>query len=230
MAREFQRKYMHPTRRKLADMVLTGGEYQKESFISLSDSDKQAEKNRKKEVGEIWTDSQGKTWEQKEFGKVRINENSETFAEVRNYLNKLNTCSSSECNTIKLSYADKKLISKTGYCAKCLAKKHLVIKQDGLWEAYEDYKSFQNMIAYGKEVIAQFEQAYKDVKQEYEIVGEDGKLEKWTMERDAEELKAEIKTDIDNFKEELKIAYEKRNEAWEKLKDKGYDLVKPPVD
>ena len=230
MAREFQRKYMHPTRRKLADMVLTGGEYQKESFISYADADKASEKNSKKEVGEIWTDSEGKTWEQKEFGKVRINEHSETFAEVRDYLNKLNTCLSNDCKTIKVSSADKKLISKTGYCAKCLAKKELQIKQDGLWEAYTDYRSFQNMIAYGKEVIAQFEQAYKDVKQEYEIVGEDGKIEKWKMEKDAEELKAEIKKDINNFEEELKIAYEKRNEAWEKLKDKNYDLVKPPVD
>lgn len=230
MSREFQKKYMHPTRRKLANMVKTGGEYEKEAFISFSDLESASEKNKKREVGEIWTDSQGQKWEQKEFGRVSVTDNSETFAELRQYLNKLNTCSAEDCNTIKISRADKKLISKTGYCAKCLAKKHLVIKQDGLWEAYEDYKSFQNMISYGKEVIAQFEQAYKDVKQEYEVVGEDGKLEKWTMERDAEELKAEIRADIENFKEELKIAYEKRNEAWDKLKDKNYDLVKPPVD
>lgn len=230
MAREFQKKYMHPTRRKLANMVLTGGEYEKNSFISYADADKTSENNRKREIGEKWTDSDGKEWEQKEFGKVRINEHSETFAEVREYLNKLNTCTSNDCKTIKISSADKKLISKTGYCAKCLAKKELQIKQDGLWEAYTDYRSFQNMIGYGKEVIAQFEQAYKDVKQEYEIVGEDGKIEKWKMERDAEELKGEIKKDIDNFKEELKIAYEKRNEAWKLLKDKNYDLIKPPVD
>jgi hypothetical protein len=226
MSKEFQKKYMHPTRRKLANMVATGGEYEKESFVSFA----QTESNRKREIGEVWTDSDGKKWEQKEFGRVRINENSDTFAEVREYLNKLNTCSAKDCNTIKVSQADKKLISKTGYCAKCLAKKELKINQDGLWEAYTDYRSFQNMIAYGKEVIAQFQQAYKDVKQEYEIVGEDGKLEKWKMEKDAEEMKAEILADIKNFEEELEIAYQKRNEAWNKLKDKNYDLVKPPID
>jgi hypothetical protein len=226
MSKEFQKKYMHPTRRKLANMVATGGEYEKESFVSFA----QTESNRKREIGEVWTDSDGKKWEQKEFGRVRINENSDTFAEVREYLNKLNTCSAKDCNTIKVSQADKKLISKTGYCAKCLAKKELQIKQDGLWEAYTDYRSFQNMIAYGKEVIAQFQQAYKDVKQEYEIVGEDGKLEKWKMEKDAEEMKAEILADIKNFEEELEIAYQKRNEAWDKLKDKNYDLVKAPID
>jgi len=171
-----------------------------------------------------------KNQQKKEFGKVRINELSDTMSEVRDYLSKLNTCSASDCNTIKISNADKKLISKTGYCAKCLAKKELQIKQDSLWKEYTDFRTFQNMISYGKEVIAQFKQALKDVKQEYEIVNEDGKIEKWKMERDADEMRNEIKADINTFEEELKIAYQKRNEAWEKLKDKNYDLVKPPTD
>ena len=76
MSKEFQKKYMHPTRRKLANMVLTGGEYEKNTQISFTDAEKSAEKNRKKEIGEKWTDSDGKIWEQKEFGKVRINESS----------------------------------------------------------------------------------------------------------------------------------------------------------
>ncbi len=230
MSKEFQKKYMHPTRRKLVNMVLTGGEYEKNTQISFANADSAKENNRKKEVGEIWTDSEGKTWEQKEFGKVRINELSETMSDARAYLDRLNSCKSEDCKTIKYGRVDKKLISKTGYCLDCLSKKETKIKADGLWEAYEDYKSFQNMIAYGKEIISQFEQAYKDVKQEYEVVGEDGKIEKWTMEKDAEEMKAEILSDIKNFEEELKIAYEKRDEAWDKLKDKNYDLVKPPVD
>ncbi len=231
MSKEFQKKFMHPTRRKLVNMVLTGGDYEKDTQISFANADKSAENNRKKEVGEIWTDSEGKTWEQKEFGKVRINELSDTMQDARNYLQKLNSCSADDCNTIKLSRADKKLISKTGYCTSCLAKKELKVKIDGMWEAYEDYRSFQNMIAYAKEVIAQFKQAYKDIKQEYEIVGEDGKIEKWALEKDAEEMKKEILLDIKNFEEELEIAYQKRNEAWDKIKDKGYDdLVKPPVD
>ncbi len=50
------------------------------------------------------------------------------------------------------------------------------------------------------------------------------------MEKDAEEMKAEILADIKNFEEELEIAYQKRNEAWDKLKDKNYDLIKPPID
>lgn len=227
MAKEFQKKYMHPTRRKLVDMVLTGGEYEKNTQISFAGADKQ---NEKREVGERWTDENGKSWEQHAAGKIEVSELGDIMAETRAYLSQLNSCKSDDCNTIKLSRADKKLISKTGYCATCLAKKELIIKIDGLWEAYEDYKIYNNMISYGKDVISQFTQAYNDAKQEYEVVQEDGKLEKWSMERDVNELKAEILSDITRFKQEIEQAKKLRNEAWDKLKDKGYDLVKPPVD
>lgn len=227
MAREFEKKYMHPTRRKLVNMVLTGGDYEKNTQISFAGTDKQ---NIKREIGERWTDENGKSWEQHAGGKVEVSELGDIMAETRAYLAALNTCKGEGCNTIKLSRADKKLISKTGYCTTCLAKKELVIKLDGLWEAYEDYKIYNNMISYGKDVITQFQQAYNDAKQEYEIVQEDGTLEKWSMERDVNELKAEILADITRFEGEIELAKKLRNEAWEKLKDKNYDLVKPPVD
>ncbi len=224
MAKEFNKKFMHPTRRKLVDMVLTGGDYEKNTQISFSGADKEKVKRK---VGERWTDENGKSWEQHAAGKIEVSELGDIMADARAYLNKLNTCKSDDCRTIKLSRADKKLISKTGYCATCLAKKELVIKLDGLWEAYEDYKIYNNMISYGKDVISQFQQAYNDAKQEYEVVQEDGTLEKWSMERDVNELKAEILADITKFEEEIQLATKLRNDAWEKLKDKNYDLVRP---
>ncbi len=227
MAKEFNKKFMHPTRRKLVDMVLTGGDYQKEAFVSFAGADKQEVKRK---VGERWTDENGKSWEQHEGGKIEVSELGDIMAETRAYLAALNTCKASDCQTIKLGRIDKKLISKTGYCTTCLAKKETKIKLDGLWQAYEDYKIYNNMISYGKDIVSQFQQAYNDAKQEYEVVNEDGTIEKWSMERDVNELKAEILTDITRFEEEIQQAIKLRNEAWEKLKDKNYDLVKPPVD
>ena len=227
MAREFNKKFMHPTRRKLVDMVLTGGEYQKETQISFSGADK---KKIKREVGDKWTDDNGKSWEQLEAGKIETSELGDTMAEVRAYLDKLNTCKSETCKTIKIGRVDKKLISKTGYCLHCLTLKEAQIKYDGLWEAYEDYKIFSNMIAHGNDIVAQFKQAYRDAKQTYEVVQEDGKIETWSMERDVEELKAEILLEIIKFEGEIEQATKLRNEAWEKLKDKNYDLVRPLKD
>ena len=227
MAKEFNKKFMHPTRRKLVDMVMHGAEYEKESFISFSGADKEKVK---RAVGDKWTDSDGRSWEQLEAGKIETSDLGDTMAEVRAYLDKLNTCKSDNCKTIKPGRVDKKLISKTGYCLHCLTIREAQIKHDGLWEAYEDYKIYSNMIAHGKDVIAQFQQAYNDAKQEYEVVNENGTIEKWSMERDVNEIKAEIMVDIVNFETEVEQVTKLRNEAWEKLKDKNYDLVRPLKD
>ena len=224
MAREFNKKFMHPTRRKLVDMVMHGAEYEKESFISFSGADKEIIKRK---VGEKWTDEDGKSWEQLEAGKVQTSELGDIMAETRAYLDKLNSCKSDNCKTIKIGRVDKKLISKTGYCLHCLTIREARIKYDGLWKEYEDYKIYSNMIAYGNDVVSQFQQAYNDAKQTYEVVQEDGTIEKWSMERDVTELKAEILTDITKFEEEIEQATKLRNEAYEKLKDKNYDLVRP---
>ena len=227
MAKEFNKKFMHPTRRKLVDMVLTGGDYQKEAFVSFAGADKEVIKRK---VGEKWTDENGKSWEQTEGGKIEFSELGDIMAEARAYLDKLNTCKSDNCKTIKIGRVDKKLISKTGYCLHCLTLKEAQIKYDGLWKEYEDYKIYSNMISHGKDVIAQFQQAYRDAKQTYEVVQEDGKIESWSMERDVNELKAEIMIDITNFETEIEQVTKLRNEAYAKLKDKNYDLVRPLKD
>jgi hypothetical protein len=227
MAKEFNKKFMHPTRRKLVDMVLTGGEYEKNTQVSFSGADREIIKHK---VGDKWTDENGKSWEQLEAGKVQTSELGDIMAETRAYLDKLNSCQSDNCKTIKITRVDKKMISKTGYCLHCVTLKEAQIRYDGLWEDYENYKMYSNMIAHGKDVIAQFQQAYNDTKQTYEVVQEDGTIETWSMERDVNELKAEIMNDIINFEKEIEQVTKLRNEAWEKIKDKNYDLVRPLKD
>ena len=227
MENEFNKKFMHQTRRKLVDMVMTGEDYEKNTQISFSGADKQIIKRK---VGEKWTDEDGKSWEQLEAGKVQTSELGDIMADARAYLDKLNSCKSENCKTIKITRVDKKMISKTGYCLHCVTLKEAQIKYDGLWKEYEDYKMYSNMIAHGKDVIAQFQQAYNDAKQTYEVVQENGTIETWSMERDVNELKAEIMNDIINFEKEIEQVTKLRNEAWEKIKDKNYDLVRPLKD
>ena len=128
--KKFNRKFMHPTRRKLADMVRTG-EYEKNTQIGFSDI---KETKTKRKVGDIWSDSDGNVWEQKDFGKVKSSKMSNVLSELRKHIEKAHQCKSDECDVSgKFSKSDKTLISKTGYCAGCLARRELVIKQDGLW-------------------------------------------------------------------------------------------------
>jgi hypothetical protein len=226
MAKAFSKKYMHPTRRKLVDMVLKGGEYETNRAISLSVS----EKEQKREIGDVWEDKDGNLWEQKEFGKIKKSKLSDTMSDVREYLSSLNRCKGESCEKKgKYGPTDKKLIRKTGLCTTCLAKKEWEVKKDGLWEQYEKYKVSTNMISYGTEILAKLNQAYNDAKQQYEYVNEDGSIEKWNMERNVDDLKSEIMEDIQKIKDELQLVIADRDLAWDSLKGKYADLLKPPT-
>jgi len=221
--KKFSRKFMHPTRRKLADMVQTG-EYEKNTQIGFSDI---KEQEVKRNVGDIWSDSDGNVWEQKDFGRVKSSKMSNVMSELRNYIEKQSQCKATDCDVSgKFSNSDKKLISKTGYCAGCLAKRELIIKQDGLWESYEEYRIYSNMADYGTDVLEKWNQALKEVSNIHEYVNDDGSVEKWQSNDDVQTLKAQIESDIENGKKELIEVIEKRNIAYEKLKDMNYELVK----
>lgn len=224
MAKEFQKKYMHPTRRKLVDMVLNGGEYEVNTTIGYEGRDR----NQKREVGEVWTDANGIEWEQRSYGKVQKSKLSEVMSEVRNWIAEQNKCKNPNCSKSKYGYTDKKLIKKTGLCVDCLVDKEAEIKRDGLWVEYSQYRMAQNMISHANDVLQNLNQAYLEVKDEYEVVNEDGTIEKWKAEKSVEELRVEIKEDIEKIENELKSIIEVRDSAWDKLKDKGYDLIVPP--
>jgi hypothetical protein len=225
MANEFKKKFMHPTRRKLVDMVLHGTEYDTDTKLGYDSG----EGSKKREIGEVWTDINGVTWEQRSYGRVQQSDLSETMSEVRRWLQEQKECKNERCEKTKFGYTDKQLIKKTGYCVDCLVDREAVIKTDGLWVEYSQYRMAQNMISHGNEVLLQLNQALKDVKAEYEIVNEDGSIEKWKMEKGVDELKDEIKSDITKINDELKDIISIRDTAWEKLKDKNYDLVSPPI-
>jgi len=216
---------MHPTRRKLVDMVLHGKEYETDTTIGYDSG----ERSKKREIGEVWTDGDGVTWEQRSYGRVQQSKLTDTMAELRNWLADRNRCKGDSCSKIKYGYTDTKLIRKTGFCSNCLADKEAIIKYDGMWEIYEQYKISQNMISYGKDVLAQLNQAYNDASQNYEVVNEDGTIESWSMERNVDDLKIEILEDINKISEELNQAITFGNSLWDKIKDKNYDLVTSPI-
>ena len=218
--KKFNKKFMHPTRRKLVNMIQTG-EYNKDTQISLSN----IKETTKREVGDIWEED-GVVWEQKSYGKVKQSKLSNELSKIRKYLEEKSKCQSADCETKKYSNADKKLIKKAGFCAVCLAKKETEIKVDGLWEEYEAYKIYSNMAAYGTEVLQKWNQALDEVTNIHKYVNDDGSIEKWSSNEDVQTLKSQIEKDIENGRKELTEVIEKRNAAYEKLKDKNYELVK----
>ena len=83
--KEFKRKFMHPTRRKLSDMVRTGGDYEKNTTIGWES------KKKDRKVGEVWEDEHNK-YEKHDGYTIKTGKNHESMQEIRKYLEDLNKC------------------------------------------------------------------------------------------------------------------------------------------
>ena len=111
MGKEFKKKYMHPTRRKLVDMVQTG-KYDKNTTVGWT------KKKESHKVGDVWEDEHSK-YEQKEGYVLKTGKNSEALQEIRKYLEEKSKCKNSECKTIKKCAKDLKFIQNGGFCMNC---------------------------------------------------------------------------------------------------------------
>lgn len=211
MSKEFQRKYMHPTRRKLVDMVQTG-EYDKNTTIGWTKS----EENHN--VGDIWEDEFYK-YEKKEGYTIKTGKNHEALQEIRNYLNLKKECSNPSCKKHKKTKNDEKLIQKTSYCINCLAEIEHNFRGAGIWKEYEDFRIYTRMIVEGKIKLEELKQSILELKPYYEFINEDGSVEKWSLPKSVDEVKVEIQEMIDNGEIELKEIVQKRNDAFEVIKE-----------
>ena len=219
MAKEFKRKFMHPTRRKLADMVKTG-EYETNQSIGW-----EAKKTERK-VGDVWEDEHYR-YEKKEGYTLKEGKNSETFQEIRKYLEEQNNCKNTDCDHVgEFGPTNKKLIRKTGFCISCNKKMERELRINGVYEDFSKYKMFSNAIADGLLRLDSIQQEIKDLKQEYHQYGEDGKItETYTLPRPVDEMKEEMKEFVENGKKELELIKEKRQECFDRIKEKNYEHI-----
>jgi hypothetical protein len=210
-------KGMHKSRKLIIDTVF-GREDNTQRVHGY-----EGEVEQKREVGERWVDNDGKEWEQKEGFKVAVTQ----MDDIRQYLQKINNCSNDDCETEKYSPADKKLIRKTGLCIVCLDKQERLLKEDGTYPFYEDYKITRNKLAFVRELKDRYEEALSGIKKQMEMVGEDGRIEMWTWDVDIEKVKADLKKDIDGVYEAIELLIERKRLLEEKLVELNHpELIK----
>jgi len=220
--KEFQNKYMHPTRRKLVDMVFNG-EYESDIRVGYGKSNVVIARN----VGDVWEDEDGKIWEQKDGYKVKKSKLTDIMSELRKDMYERTRCKGEECESKgKYSHTDKKLIEKFTYCSKCLSKLEHQIRVDGNWEIYKKWRALNDIVKEGVGMLENLQQAYNEAKQEYEYINQDGTKQTWTMDRPVEEIKKDILDDINKVTEDLEGFKELRQEMFDKLKEYNYELVK----
>lgn len=217
MGKEFKKKYMHPTRRKLVDMVQTG-EYEKNTTIGYDVTEKE------RKVGDIWEDDYHRH-EKKAGYTLKTGKNSESLQKIRKYLEEKSKCKNSDCKTHKKSIKDRKMIESTGYCLNCTVDNEHKIRVSGLWKEYEEYRMFTRMIVFGKGKIEAYKESLDEVKEEYEMIGSDGKItETWKLPKPVNEVKADIQKLIDTGESELQEIIEKRKVALTKLKEAELEI------
>jgi len=212
MAKEFKRKYMHPTRRKLVDMVHTG-KYEKNATIGYEG------KKETRKVGDVWEDEHHR-YEKKDGFIVKTGKNSEQFQEIRKYLEEKTKCKNPDCKTIKFTKKQKQFIQKGGYCMDCTVEREHHLRVKGVFKEYSDYKVFTRMLIFGKTKLDELKQSLADLKEEYEMIGSEGKVtETWKLPKPIEEVRADINEMISNGEKEIQQVEEERNKAFEKLRE-----------
>ncbi len=215
MGKEFNKKYMHPTRRKLVDMVETG-EYDKNTTVGYTKTEKS------RNVGDKWEDDTHK-FEKKEGYTLKTGKNHEAFQKIREYLKEKNNCKNATCKTVKKTDNDIRFIQNGGFCMTCTAEKETVLRVEGLFVPYQNYKVWTKMIVYGKQRLEELKHSLTEVKEEYEYVNEDGTVEKWNLPKSIDEVKSEIQEMIDIGNKELEELEANRLLAFDELKDKNYE-------
>ena len=210
MGKEFKKKYMHPTRRKLVDMVQTG-EYKKNATVGY-----EAKKETRK-IGDVWEDEHNR-YEKKEGYILKTGKNHESIQEIRNYLKEKSKCKMYPNK--QYTNKDKKLIQKTGYCLDALVEIEHEIKTKGLFKEYSDYKVFTRMLIFGKAKLDELRQSLSDLKEEYDMHNGEGQItETWKLPKPIEEVRADINEMIESGQKELKQLEKERNEVFDKLKE-----------
>ena len=208
-------KYIHKSRKKIIDTVFGREDNTQRVFGYEGES----QNTDKREIGEVWTDSNGKTWEQKDGFKVAVSQ----FDEVRQYLQKLSTCSNDKCETNQYTHIDKKILRKTGMCLKCLQEFETNLKLDGTFSFYEDYKLTRNKLAYAKDLKQRFEEAILSLSQNFDMVNEDGTIQKWVWDIDMDKVRSDLQKDIDDVSESIILLTERKTALEEELKNRNHE-------
>jgi len=214
---EEKNKHIHKSRQLIIDTVFGRTDDNQTTFGYEKEADK------KREVGEKWVDSDGVQWEQKDGFRTNLTK----MDEVREFLQKISRCSSPECKTVKYSTADKKAIVKTTMCLDCLSKVETKLRVDGTWPFYEDYKITLNKLGYIRDIKSQMEEALLGIKQQVEMVNENGTISKWQWDINIEKVKEDIKKDIDGAYDAIEALLERKLALEEKLIELNHsELIK----
>ena len=176
--------------------------FQTRKTHGFTDAKQKAEKNKRREIGEIWEEKIGNTIyqiEQQDGFRVKKPKNS-IAEEVRTYLNSYPNCKK-DCCKIKKGPVDEKMRVIHGMCLDCVVDMEHELKKQGKYEEYEQKKIRENAEAWLKRA----EQDVDMLKEVYTqasstVMNADGMVEHWSAKMTPDEFEKTIQIQFDNFK------------------------------
>ena len=189
---------------KAVKQMLAGThKFQTKKTVGFSDAKQKAEKNKKREIGDIWEEKIGNTVyiiKQEKGFRVKRPKNS-VASEVREYLNSFPNCTKDTCTCITPNHLDKKMRKIHGMCYDCVIDMEHQLRKDGKYEEYEQTKIKNNALSWLKKA----EQDVKHLKQVYTedyttVANADGRLENWKAKMTPEEFEEKVQKEFEKFK------------------------------
>ena len=183
-------------------MIAGTHKFQTKKTIGFTDAKQKAEKNKKRNVGDIWEEKIGNTIytiEQKEGFRVKRPKNA-VAQEVRQYLNSYPNCRKECCKT-SYNHLDKKMRTIHGMCYDCVIEMEHELRKKGKYKEYEQEKIRNNKLAWLKkaeEDVKALKEAYTE-SQQY-VTNSDGLMETWAAQMTPEEFEEKVQKEFDEFK------------------------------
>ena len=187
--------------------------FQTKKSIGFTDAKQKAEKNQKREVGDIWEEKIGNTIytiEQKNGFRVKRPKNS-VASEIREYLNSYPNCRKECCKT-SFNHLDKKMQRVHGMCYDCVIEMEHKLRISGEYEEYEKNKIRENKKAWLKQAeqdVQALKQAFTESHQY--VTNADGVLETWEAQMTKEEFNEKVEKEFEKFKKDFLKTIEEEN-------------------
>lgn len=198
----------------LTQMLEGNHRLQTRKSIGFSDVVSAEEKNRKREVGEIWseTDLNGNTiwWEQKQGYRTKSNvspEMSKLYEQIREEQFKFPNCQKEVCTCKAPNNLDQKFRRIVGMCEDCLISMETRLKIQGKFNEYALDKMKANAEAFFVQADKEFEVIKEAMKDVSFVNSEHGDIEKWEG-HDSEKMIEKVSEQYYKFKEKTLSKFE----------------------
>jgi hypothetical protein len=145
-----------------------------------------------RKVGERWTDSSGKEWEQKDYGPSAVTRVSDI---IREEMEQKCECCGGEIRWG--SRQDRKMFYRTKKCLDCTVEEETQLRLKGKFKLYETKKIIENELSYLKDIRVKLKESkeYLETHKEIQFPNGNGTMETWSNEA-RDELLEGVKKDF----------------------------------